>query len=470
LSEKLSVSLTLNGEQHDALRHRLFPGDGLEAAALILCGRRIGNRRERLLAREVHPVPLDHYSVRTPLNAVWSTDFLVPLLEKAERTGDVLVKVHSHPSGFDRFSAIDDSSDKRLLQALLDWFDDDRTHGSAVMLPDGRMFGRVIDSDGVLHQFAHINIIGDDLLFWRDAGSSDGSHPQFAASHCQAFGEGTYQKLRGLSVAVIGCSGTGSPVIEQLARLGVGELVIVDDDVVEERNLNRILNATVADAQASREKVEVLAEAVEKMGTGTKVIPIAESLWSPGVVHAVGECDLVFGCMDTIDGRFLLNTLATYYQLAYFDLGVRIAVVPEGPRIGEVIEICGSVHYLKPGGSSLMSRGLFSLEDVRAAGLARTDPLAHSRNLADGYIKGVTVRRPAVISLNMLIASIGVNEMLARLHPFRDEPNRAYEHVEISLGEMTIFPEPKPEKCPLLRGDLAKGDVWPPLGMPELSF
>ena len=47
-----------------------------------------------------------------------------------------------------------------------------------------------------------------------------------------------------MSIAVVGCSGTGSPVIEQLARLGVGRLVLVDPDRVEEKNLNRIVNAT----------------------------------------------------------------------------------------------------------------------------------------------------------------------------------------------------------------------------------
>src|SRR5690606_25882184 len=138
----------------------------------------------------------------------------------------------------------DDESDRRLLPSLRDWFDDDRPHGSAVMLPDGRMFGRTVGADGAMPPLAPINVAGDDLLFWHHGESGGRAVPGFAASHAQAFGEGTFDLLRRLSVAVLGCSGTGSPVIEQLARLGVGELVIADDDTVEERNLNRILNAT----------------------------------------------------------------------------------------------------------------------------------------------------------------------------------------------------------------------------------
>lgn len=51
--------------------------------------------------------------------------------------------------------------------------------------------------------------------------------------------------MRRLSIAIIGCSGTGSPVVEQCMRLGAGELVLVDDDRIEDRNINRILNSTM---------------------------------------------------------------------------------------------------------------------------------------------------------------------------------------------------------------------------------
>src|SRR4051812_4598867 len=46
-------------------------------------------------------------------------------------------------------------------------------------------------------------------------------------------------KLFRSRAAVIGCGGLGGYVIEELARIGVGELVLVDPDVFEEHNLNR---------------------------------------------------------------------------------------------------------------------------------------------------------------------------------------------------------------------------------------
>jgi hypothetical protein len=464
----MDVTLTLSADQHATLQSHLFPDDGCEAAAIILCGRRADERRHRLVAREVHPIPYEQCPVRMPERVTWPTDVIAPLLDRAEARELTVVKVHSHPGGSDGFSSTDDEGDCRLMPVLRNWFDVDLLHASAVMLPDGRMFGRYVTAEGGFEPLAHINIAGDDLIFWYAQAGVDKA-PDFAASHAQAFGEGTFERLRRLSVAVVGCSGTGSPVIEQLARLGVGELVMVDDDVLEERNLNRILNATMADVRAGRHKVDVLAEAVKRMETGTRVVALARNLWAPEAVKAVAQCDLVFGCMDTIDGRFLLNTLATHYQLPYIDLGVRIHAVPAGPRKGDITAVCGSVHYLKPGGSSLISRGLFSLDGVRAVGLARTDPEAHAHQLQEGYVSGVAVHRPAVITLNMLLASLGANELLARLHPYRDEANRMYDHIEVSLGGVEIFHDPKPEPCPIFSGDLGKGDSRPLLGLPELS-
>jgi hypothetical protein len=223
------------------------------------------------------------------------------------------------------------------------------------------------------------------------------------------------------------------------------------------------------DAEQQRLKVEVLAERIRRIGLGTKVITIPKNLWSAEAVREVAQCDIVFGCMDSVDGRFLLNLLATYYVLPYFDLGVRLEAIEKGPRAGEIREVCGTVHYLQPGRSSLISRGLVDMQQVAAAGLARNDPAAHAAQLKDGYIRGVQEHRPAVITVNMFIASLAVHELLSRLHPYREEPNSGYASLEFSLRSMEFFPEPDGEPCAILSGAVALGDVSPLLGLPELG-
>lgn len=285
----------------------------------------------------------------------------------------------------------------------------------------------------------------------------------------QAFDEGTIQRLRRLTVVVVGASGTGSPVIEQLVRLGVGVIIVVDSDHVEDRNVNRILNSTMKDAELRRLKVDVQEDAIVRIALGTRVITIPKNIWDPDVIRAIAQADVLIGCMDTVDGRYLLNAIATYYNIPYFDIGVPLDAVRDGADKGCIREVCGTVNYLRPGRSSLMSRGLFTMRDVAVAGLRRTDPAAHARQVQDGYIKGVAANRPAVISVNMFGASLLVNEFLARLHPFREEPNDSYAGVTFSLASMEFITDPEEGICEILGGKVGFGDTTPLLGLVELA-
>jgi proteasome lid subunit RPN8/RPN11 len=462
------ITLSMTGHQHDQLKQFLFPGDGKEAVAIVLCGRRDGDRRHRLTVRVVEEVPYQACSTRTPVQVTWPPDLIAPLLDRAAAERLSVVKIHSHPGGYAAFSDTDDKGDAKLLPMIRGWIEADIPHGSAIMLPSGQMFGHVLCPDGRFEPMALINVVGDDLHFWyADAGSVE--LPTFVASHAQAFDEGTIKRMRRLSIAVIGCSGTGSPIVEQCMRLGASELVLVDDDRIEDRNVNRILNSTIRDARDARSKVDVLADAIERTDIGTRVIRLTKNLWDPEVIRIVAQCDLMIGCMDTIDGRFLLNTLATYYTLPYLDIGVRLDTVRTGPNQGRIREICGSIHYLQPGRSSLVSRGLFTMAEVAGAGLRRNDPAAHAQQVRDGYIAGVAVHRPAVISVNMFAAALAVTELLARLHPFREEPNSSYATTTFSFASMELITEPEEIPCPILYDSVGIGDAIPLLGLLELA-
>lgn len=464
----LPISLSFSGDQYEHLRSFLFPRDGKEAVAFLLCGRRAGDRRQRLVVQEIHCIPYDECSERTATHVTWSPDYIAPMLERAAEKGCSVIKVHSHPTGYAAFSATDDEGDTRLLPMIRGWVELDIAHGSAVMLPNGEMFGRVLRCGSRLEPINCISVAGDDLNFWY-ADARDVDTSSFAASQAQIFGEGTVERLQRLSIAVVGASGTGSPVIEQLMRLGAGELVIVDDDHMEDRNIYRILNSTMQDVTEERLKVDVQADAIEQTGLRTRVIRIHQNLWNPDVVRTVAQCDVVFGCMDSIDGRYLMNVLATYYTLPYFDIGVSLEAVPYGPEKGSIREVCGTVNYLRPGRSSLISRGLFSMSEVATAGLRRNDPDAHDQQVKDGYVTGVAVQRPAVISVNMFAASLAVNEFLARLHPFREEPNRNCAAVVFSLASMELIPDPEEGICEVIAGNVGRGDVKPLLGLLELA-
>jgi hypothetical protein len=460
----MKYALRMTEAQRGALRSHLFPGDGNEAAALMLCCRRNGAERHVFTVRRVVPIPHDLCD-RRPDRVTWPTDFVDTLLQEAYGKGHAIVKVHSHPMDYRRFSQTDDQSDRSLFASVTSLLDDGLPHASVIMLPEGDMIGRVLGDQGkILAPIDVIMAVGDEIRIW-NSGRRSAAVEGFALRHAQAFGSGTVDILRGLAVAVIGCSGTGSIVVEQLARLGVGRILLVDPDVVEEKNLNRILNSGKEDAYLRLPKVNVLASAIARMGLGQEVVPLHANLVNPEIVKAVAECDIVFGCMDGVEGRHLLNRLATFYTMPYFDVGVRL----DGNGEGGIDQIGGAAHYLRPGGSSLFSRGVYDMDRVNAEEIRRTDPELYRRRIKEGYLRGVDEDRPAVISVNLFFAALVVNDFLARLHSYRNAANSDYACLSASLAEVQFYPEAEGSPCALLERHVGRGDVIPLLERPALS-
>jgi len=72
-----------------------------------------------------------------------------------------------------------------------------------------------------------------------------------------------------MRIGVVGAGGTGSLVIELLARAGAGEIIVFDFDLGEQSNLNRVLHLRGSDVAHGRLKTERLAEVVADSGLPT---------------------------------------------------------------------------------------------------------------------------------------------------------------------------------------------------------
>ncbi len=96
----------------------------------------------------------------------WSPDCIASVPDRSTEEGFSIIKIHSHPTGYPAFSATDDEGDARLIPMIRDCIEADILHGSAIILPDGQMFGRVLRSGNVLEPVECISVAGDDLHFW----------------------------------------------------------------------------------------------------------------------------------------------------------------------------------------------------------------------------------------------------------------------------------------------------------------
>lgn len=456
----MKYSLRISGKHYDTIRAHLFPGDDLEAIAFAICGRHKTDNIEVLMVHKVIPIPYELCN-RISLGITWPTNVLKPHLDEAKKKHLAIVKLHSHPNGYEKFSEIDDSSDFETFRDISIWLDDGNPHASLIMLPDGRMFGRMI-FDSQNFPLTSISVAGDNIFFWDSTFDCSEVSPIFNSQQ-QLFGEGTTDKLSKLRIGIIGCSGTGSIVLEQLARLGVKQIVLVDHDKIEDRNLNRITNSKKSDI--GRLKVEALADAIKSIGLGTDVLPLSVNIFNSQAVSAIADCDVIFGCVDTAEGRQLLNRISTYYLIPYFDVGIHL----KSDGNGGISEASGVVHYIQPGGSSLFSRKAITQERVRAENLYRTDPEAYADQFRAGYIEDVKEQSPAVISLNSTVSSLAVNEFLSRIHPFRSCYSSDVAVIRINFMETLMFREEEGKPCKNLAPYVGRGTINPLLNMPSLS-
>lgn len=464
-----SKKLRMAGVDYKRLQEHLLPEDGLEAVAFALCGHLETEDEEIFTIHSIFLYPHDKCTVRQGDRVEWSPAEIVELFERCRKNGFRLLKIHSHPEYWPFFSNIDDKSDINLGETVTGWVGRNDTVCSVIMLPGGSMIGRVIEANGSFTIMTSIIVVSDNIHCFHDVSGDDVADREMLEDDIQlrtkqAFGEGTTTVLNKLKIGIVGCSGTGSIVAELLARLGVGTIVLVDHDKVEYKNVNRILNSTKEHAKHGLYKVDILKDAIDRIGTEVKVSAISSSLHSSEAYFEIASCDIVFGCMDTVDGRYLLNRIATYFCSAYIDIGIRL----DADGKGGVNEIQGRIDYIQPGLSSLLSRGRYTLEQLKEADLKRTDPEEHKRQAKEGYIKSANVESPAVISINMMFSSQAVTELLARLHPFRDRSNDNYAAIIFSVSGFLLIHEKEGQIDEELKLKVGLGHKKPALEAPML--
>jgi hypothetical protein len=270
-----------------------------------------------------------------------------------------------------------------------------------------------------------------------------------------------------LTAVVIGVSGTGSIVAEQLARLGFGTVWLIDFDVMKRRNLNRILNATLKDVRHRRPKVDMFAEAVDSYRGRNVARTVTAPILTRDAVLAASQADILFSCVDTLEARYIADLIATAFLIPLIDVGVSIPTRHAITGVA-IADVCGRVDYIQPGLSSLGDRGVYTPESLRAEYLRKVAPDSYDQELRAGYFKGLTEEAPAVITLNMRAAATCVNEFIARAYPYRLEPNQQFARHTFSLAacEEEYLPESAFSAAP--NPLLGRGLREPLLGMPAL--
>ena len=120
-------------------------------------------------------------------------------------------------------------------------------------------------------------------------------------------------KLLQSKVAVVGCGGLGGYILEELARLGVGQIVAIDPDVFEEHNLNRQLLSTIETLGVA--KTEAAVDRIASINPAVRVHPITAAFNQENGQEMLHEVELVIDAVDNIPTRLELAEICTQLKI-----------------------------------------------------------------------------------------------------------------------------------------------------------
>jgi molybdopterin-synthase adenylyltransferase len=213
------------------------------------------------------------------------------------------------------------------------------------------------------------------------------------SSRIEFLGQGL-QRLLKATVSVVGVGGGGSHIAQQLAHLALGTLVIIDPDVVEASNVNRVVCSSYLDI--GRHKALVLKRRLK--GLGGNIIPVLSRAEGDGGRAWIERSELVLGAVDGVRTRCNIETICRAALVPYIDIGLKIDVGDDGAIKG----IGGQVFVSAPGGPC-----------TRCAGIVTEEGMLLDR---EEYAVGVPDQQ--VISLNGVLASQAANTAVALLTGF----------------------------------------------------
>ena len=411
----MSVTLVLSEHISEKLLEAVEAD--IETAGVLLARHvKTPSGNDRLLAREMHWVPDEAYISRDATELVIESRGYVPALSVAESDQAVPIWVHTHPGkGASPYPSRRDQAVDKELADLFRLRSGSLLYGALIVArTEGHLcFSGHIDTPDRRDDIDRMWLIGDKFLLKQSWNNSAPPLPDLFDRNIRAFGDEVQRVLGDLRVAVVGCGGTGSAVIEQLVRLGVRHLHLLDPDILTESNLTRVYGSFPEDI--GKPKVKVMAAHVGRIAPDAKVLATQSKITIEATARLLTDADVVFGCTDDNAGRLVLSRVASYMLTPVIDCGVVLSSDDEGHITG----IDGRVTVLVPGTGCLVCRNRI---DLQRAAAEMMSPSERQRRADEGYAPALEGVEPAVLTFTTQTAAAAVSELLERLIRYGPEP------------------------------------------------
>jgi hypothetical protein len=407
------------GMAEDLMGH-LFPGDHDEHGAVLGVSVVETARGVRLLGRRLYLAEdgVD-YVAGTRGYRMLTPTFVRDHVLDCEREGLGYLAIHCH-RGSDQvaFSPDDMASHERGYPALLDILGGQPV-GGLVFARDA-VAGDFWLQGGDRIELDHARLLGSPIRTFRPAPPMVAETDPTYDRQSRLFGDRGQAILRDQKVGVIGAGGAGSLVIECLARLGVGHLVVIDPERIETSNLPRIVGSRRRDAwpwltdesrpallrrlgqRISTPKVKIAERVAKQANPEIRFEAIHDDVTRQAVAERLLDCDYLFLAADSMQARLVFNAVVHQYLIPGVQLGAKVEV-GDGGKIDDIFSV---VRPVSPGEGCLWCNQLISPARLQE------EALTPGQRRQQRYVEDEDVHAPSVITLNAIAVAHAVNDYL----------------------------------------------------------
>lgn len=393
----------------------------------------LGSRREELVAlfgrsaksedgllflvQDAERAPEEHIT-RDRRGLHWSPGLTKLWSERVEERGQGIVLVHAHCGVEAALSATDEVTCERML-AHFPMLLPGQAHGY-VVITEHTVAGH-FSYEGRTAGLGQMRIVGCPVRKWSPHVSELPPAPSAMARQASAITDLGQARMAAATIALVGVGGGGSIVADQLAHMGVGHLLLCEEDHVEDVNLSRQTGAGPSNLGAA--KTHVMAAAVRHANPAVRVTVIEERFPGPRSFLALRTADVIVSAVDGPTSRHEVNKFGLRYLVPVVDVGASIR-----RDDGDLVMIAGHTFRMLPGSACMECEGLTSemLRQREVGG--RGVPYFEGPEAAGGA--------PQIMSVNGVLASLAVTEVLRMVAGLTEDGSSRHLRYEALEGEV----------------------------------
>lgn len=404
-----SHSVAMTEATHDKLVSHLIREDGQEDVCLAIWQPSSGRTRHTSILTAVELPRPGERAVHG--NASFTGGYVQRVAEAAAAASGGVVIIHSHPNGSGwQTTSPEDADAEQAYCRFVPTLTGLPLVGMTLAGVTTTWSARIWTADGDPDDSRSIRIVGDTLTVSRPPGTVAQPGASQVAT-VNAWGSDTHRNIAGLHVVVVGVGSTGLDIVTRLAATGVATITSIDPDLVELRNLDRLIGATADDI--GRPKVDVADRIATRAATATGFThtPIRGSITDAAGVAVALDADLIFCAVDHRPwARAILNMLAHTDLISVIDGGVSVDTFADG----RLRNATWRSHVIRPGRPCMACNGQLELSDV---------PLDQQGLLDDAdYIRAAGTSQPGTQNVTILAMAAAAG-MLTQFVSYLAQPS-----------------------------------------------